>query len=103
MMPPQEPPVTAPEMAIGPEPDAVTRARCTGSDPIECHFGGAPGNYDVTVVRGGPAAASTTVLAETRRTMLGAVTTAAGDRRRLTFSVNVRHTEARTGSSRSLG
>jgi lysophospholipase L1-like esterase len=87
-------PPTAPiDPAVGPDPDAATRARCTGVNPIECHFGGQPGNYEVTVVLGGSAAASTSVLAETRRTLLGAVTTAAGTTRRLTFGVNVRQPE----------
>jgi lysophospholipase L1-like esterase len=88
------PPPTAPiDPVVGPDPDAATRARCTGVNPIECHFGGQPGNYEVTVVLGGSAAASTTVLAETRRTLLGAVTTAAGATRRFTFGVNVRQPE----------
>jgi lysophospholipase L1-like esterase len=83
----------APEVFVGPDPDVATRARCTGSDPISCHFGGPPGNYDVTVVLGGGAAANTAVRAETRRTLLGAVATAAGETRRFTFSVNVRQPE----------
>jgi lysophospholipase L1-like esterase len=86
-------PTNAAEVPIGPEPDVATRARCTGTDRIQCHFGGPPGNYDVTVVLGGTAAASTIVLAETRRTMLGAVATAPGETRQLTFSVNVRQPE----------
>jgi len=81
------------ELPVGPEPDAATRSRCTGDNPISCHFGGAPGNYDVTVVLGGSAAATTIVRAETRRTMLGPIATAAGQTRRITFSVNVRQPE----------
>ncbi len=79
--------------AVGPEPDAASRLVCTGSDPISCHFGGPPGNYDVTVVLGGEVAANTRVLAETRRVMLGPVATAAGETRRFTFGVNVRQPE----------
>lgn len=82
-----------PEVGVGPSPDVATRARCTGTDPISCHFGGPAGNYDVTVVLGGPAAANTTVLAEARRTLLGAVATQAGETRRFSFSVNVRQPE----------
>ena len=81
------------EPPVGPAPDVATRMRCTGVDPIECHFGGAPGNYDVTVVLGGVAAGNTIVQAERARTMLGAVATAAGQTRRYTFTVNVRQPE----------
>jgi lysophospholipase L1-like esterase len=91
--PPAGPAPTTPEAAIGPDPDVATRALCSGADPISCHFGGPPGNYDVTVVLGGPDAAKTIVRAETRRTLLGAVATAAGETRRFTFSVNVRQPE----------
>jgi lysophospholipase L1-like esterase len=79
--------------AVGPNPSVATRMICTGTDPIECHFGGAPGNYDVTVVLGGAAAGNTIVQAERFRTMLGAVATAAGETRRYTFTVNVRQPE----------
>jgi lysophospholipase L1-like esterase len=79
--------------AVGPEPDLATRARCTGTDPIACHFGGAPGNYAVTVVLGGNAAATTLVQAETRRAMLPPVATAAGQTLRFSFNVNVRQPE----------
>jgi lysophospholipase L1-like esterase len=78
---------------VGPNPDVATRMRCTGVDPIECHFGGQPGNYDVTVVLGGAAAGNTIVQAERARTMLGAVATTAGQTRRFTFTVNVRQPE----------
>jgi lysophospholipase L1-like esterase len=91
--PAADPPVSPVEPALGPEPDVATRARCTGVDPIECHFGGQPGNYEVSVVLGGAAAANTTVLAEARRTLLGAVATAAGQTHRVSFSVNVRQPE----------
>lgn len=86
-------PTPAPAPPVGPEPDAANLARCTGVDPISCHFGGAPGNYFVTVVLGGAAAARTQVLSETRRVMLAPVATAAGETRRLTFGVNVRQPE----------
>ncbi|HTV20107.1 MAG TPA: GDSL-type esterase/lipase family protein [Polyangiaceae bacterium] len=91
--PPADTPSTPVDVAVGPDPSTTTRALCTGTDPIQCHFGGQPGNYDVTVVLGGPAAANTTVLAETRRTMLAPVATAAGTTRRFTFGVNVRQPE----------
>jgi lysophospholipase L1-like esterase len=78
---------------VGPTPTTTTRALCTGTDPIECHFGGNPGNYDVTVVLGGAAAGTTMVQAERLRTMLAPVTTAAGQTARFTFTVNVRQPE----------
>jgi lysophospholipase L1-like esterase len=79
---------------VGPNPDAATRMRCTGTSPITCHFGGQPGNYDVTVVLGGGASAgSTLVEAETLRLMLGETATASGQSRRFTFTVNVRSPE----------
>jgi lysophospholipase L1-like esterase len=78
---------------IGPTPDTATRMRCTGTDPITCHFGGQPGNYDVTVVLGGTAAATTVTQAETLRAMLDPIATGAGATRRLTFTVNVRQPE----------
>ena len=75
------------------EPDTATRMKCTGTDPIACHFGGQPGNYDVTVVLGGTAAANTLTQAEASRGMLAAVATTAGQTQRFTFTVNVRQPE----------
>jgi lysophospholipase L1-like esterase len=66
---------------------------CTGTNPIACHFGGQPGNYDVTVVLGGTAAGNTSVQAETLRAMLGPTITAAGTTQRFSFTVNVRQPE----------
>jgi lysophospholipase L1-like esterase len=80
-------------VAVGPNPDLATRMKCTGTAPISCHFGGAPGNYDVTVVLGGAQAGNTVVTAETSRLMLAAVQTAAGETRRFSFTVNVRQPE----------
>ena len=78
---------------VGPNPDPAARMICTGTDPIACHFGGQPGNYDVTVVLGGAAAGNTIVQAETLRAMLGATVTAAGATQRFSFTVNVRQPE----------
>ena len=86
-----EPPTNDP--GVGPEPTGAIRALCSGEAPISCHFGGAPGNYDVSVVLGGPAAANTTILAEARRVMLGPIATAAGETKRFSFVVNVRQPE----------
>jgi lysophospholipase L1-like esterase len=79
--------------AVGPNPDPAARMICTGTDPIACHFGGQPGNYDVTVVLGGATAGNTIVQAETLRAMLGATITAAGATQRFSFTVNVRQPE----------
>jgi lysophospholipase L1-like esterase len=80
-------------MDVGPAPDSATRARCTGTSPIVCHFGGNPGNYSVTAVLGGSAAANTEVQAEMHRLMLQPVLTSAGTTQRYTFNVNVRMPE----------
>ncbi|MGR6919350.1 galactose-binding domain-containing protein [[Actinomadura] parvosata] len=78
----------------GPEPDPALRSRCTGASPITCHLDVQPGNYDVTVVLGDPAAAGvTSVQAEARRTVLPAVSTAAGSYARYSFTLNVRQPE----------
>ena len=61
-------------------------AKCTGS-PLACHFGGDPGNYEVTVQLGGPG--ETEVEAEYYRRML-TQTTAAGDAKWFSFITNVR-------------
>jgi lysophospholipase L1-like esterase len=89
--------------AVGPNPDPATRAICTGTDPIACHFGGQPGNYDVTVVLGGTAAGNTIVQAEALRAMLGATVTAAGATQRFSFTVNVRQPEGEPIQNVSAG
>ncbi|HEY3593216.1 MAG TPA: rhamnogalacturonan acetylesterase [Polyangiaceae bacterium] len=78
---------------VGPNPTTATRMICTGADPISCHFGGQPGNYDVTVVLGGTAPANTLVQTETLRTMLGPTATDVGQTQRFSFTVNVRQPE----------
>jgi lysophospholipase L1-like esterase len=69
------------------------RAVCTGTNPISCHFGGNPGNYEVSVVLGGAAAGDTYVEVESFRRMLGSTTTAAGQTKSFTFVANVRQPE----------
>ncbi|WP_347177377.1 rhamnogalacturonan acetylesterase [Glycomyces sp. L485] len=77
---------------------------CSGTAPIVCRFDVAPGTYDVTAVLGGDQAGSTVVTAETRRTMLGATQTAAGELVTESFTVNVRNPEGQpTGSTGSPG
>lgn len=60
---------------------------------IECHFGGNPGNYLVTVELGGAAAGDTIIEAEMRRRMLAETTTAAGQTQVISFVTNVRQPE----------
>ncbi|GAA2154619.1 MULTISPECIES: RICIN domain-containing protein [Glycomyces] len=77
---------------------------CTGTSPVSCRYDVAPGTYDVTVVLGGATAGSTTVTAETRRTMLGTTVTAAGQQVTKSFTVNVRTPEGQpTGSTGNPG
>lgn len=77
-----------------PKPDPGLLARCTGSAPITCTFDVPPGHYDVTVQLGDRREAATTeVLAEARRLMVGSVDTQAGELVRRTFTVNVRTPE----------
>ncbi|MGV9852909.1 rhamnogalacturonan acetylesterase [Streptomyces sp. NPDC003442] len=78
--------------------------QCAGTAPIVCHADVPPGTYDVTAVLGGAQAGSTGVTAESRRTMLAATPTAAGQRLVRSFTVNVREPEGEpTGPSGSPG
>ncbi|WP_345544722.1 rhamnogalacturonan acetylesterase [Microbacterium jejuense] len=79
----------------GPKVDPALLDSCTGEDPVVCTFDDlAPGDYDVTVVLGSDdAAASTAVFAESRRQMLTATDTAAGEHVRRAFTVDVRDPE----------
>lgn len=82
--------------AAGSGPAACTLNRastCTGTNPIECHLGGEPGDYEVTVELGGATAGDTIIEAESHRRVLGQVSTAAGETRRFSFFVNVRQPE----------
>ena len=80
----------------GPDPSAAARALCTtdsATSEISCHFGGSPGNYDVTFVLGGATAAKTEVQTETLREILAEVDTSAGQTARYSFTINVRQPE----------
>jgi lysophospholipase L1-like esterase len=69
-----------PTVGQPPTPDTATRAKCTStSTGIACHFGGNPGNYDVSFNLGGTSAGQTQVQAETWREMLAAPVAAVGD------------------------
>ncbi len=78
---------------VGPTPDAATRAKCTGTSPIVCHLGGNPGQYAVTAVVGGSAAANTEIQAEMHRLMMTPIVTTAGATKRYSFVVDVRTPE----------
>lgn len=74
-------------------PPCVTNeiSACTEQNgEIACHFGGDPGDYLVTVELGGEASGEMFVEAEMYRRMLGEISTAAGETRRLSFTTNVR-------------
>jgi len=74
--------------------DAAALAKCTGTNPISCHFGGAVGNYEVSVqLGGGTIAGNTYIEAETSRRMLASTSTAAGQSQCFNFVVNVRQPE----------
>ncbi len=66
---------------------------CSGTSPIECHFGGEPGDYLVTVELGGTSEGDMVVEAESYRRVLGRVTILAGQTQRFAFFVNVRQPE----------
>ncbi|MEU3889001.1 hypothetical protein [Streptomyces sp. NPDC029041] len=68
-------------------------AGCSGTSPVTCHYGVAPGTYDVTVSVGGAVAARTEVWAEARRLMLPVTSTAAGAVATYAFTVDVRRPE----------
>lgn len=75
---------------------AQTSARGAGLEnctATACHFDVAPGTYDVRVLLGGDAEASTGITGETRRTLLPETATAAGERVARSFTVNVRTPE----------
>jgi hypothetical protein len=73
--------------------DPALVSKCSGTNPIACHFGGSIGNYDVTVELGGPTAGDTSVMAEISREMLAPVVTTAGETAKYTMVVNVRSPE----------
>ncbi len=81
---------TGPEV---PECEVNELEHCSVGDSVSCHFGGDPGNYEVTVTLGGAEAAQAYVEAESYRRVLGEVTTGAGEMKRFDFLVNVRQPE----------
>jgi lysophospholipase L1-like esterase len=88
----------------GPRIDPALLASCDGDDPVVCTFEGlAPGDYDVTVELGSATAASTEVFAESRRLVLSAVDTEAGEVQRRSFTVNVRDPEGQQNQPAGTG
>ena len=83
-----------PALGVPPTPSTTTRQMCQpGDGGIDCHFGGNPGNYDVSFALGGSAAGKTVVQAERLREMLAEADTAAGQTATYSMSVNVRQPE----------
>ncbi len=83
-----------PALGVPPTPSTTTRQMCQPEDGgIACHFGGNPGNYDVSFALGGAVAGKTVVQAERLREMLAEVDTAAGQTAPYAMSVNVRQPE----------
>jgi lysophospholipase L1-like esterase len=68
-------------------------ARCSGTSPIRCDFGGGAGDFMVTLELGGASASTTYVEAEAHRRVLGSAELAAGETKRFAFGVNVRQPE----------
>ena len=69
-------------------------AGCSGTSPIYCHYGVAPGNYNVTVSIGSSTSAGSTAMwVEARRLMLDTTKTAAGSVVTYSFTINVRQPE----------
>ncbi|MET9109086.1 rhamnogalacturonan acetylesterase [Streptomyces zhihengii] len=95
--------LTGPAQAHGTDEDRLPRG-CSGTGPIICHFDVPPGHYNVTALLGGRSAGSTSISAETRRTMLAETPTAAGRLALRSFTVNVRDPEGQpTGAAGSPG
>ncbi|WP_329112494.1 rhamnogalacturonan acetylesterase [Streptomyces sp. NBC_01353] len=66
---------------------------CATTAPFVCHFDVPPGTYHVQVTLGGDTTGSTSVTAETRRTMLAETATDTGERVHRSFTVDVREPE----------
>jgi lysophospholipase L1-like esterase len=83
-----------PALGAPPMPSTTTRQMCQPEGGgIACHFGGTPGNYDVSFALGGAAAGKTVVQTERLREMLAEVDTTAGQTATYSMSINVRQPE----------
>ncbi|MFJ4213705.1 carbohydrate esterase, partial [Streptomyces hydrogenans] len=85
---------TAPAHAgENPYGQGLDHCAATGTGALACHFDLVPGTYDVTVTLGGDTAGATGISGETRRALLAETPTAAGERIRRSFTVDVRDPE----------
>ncbi len=71
-------------------PDSFTGGSCNSAQPFYFSVAAPDGNYQVTLVLGGPRASTTTVRAESRRLFVKQMEVAAGGSHRVVFIVNVR-------------
>ncbi|MET9513628.1 rhamnogalacturonan acetylesterase [Streptomyces sp. NPDC002994] len=91
-------------LAAAPGAHAHAHAATPECTPVMCHVDVPPGTYNVTLTLGGAQAGSTSVTAETRRSLLTETPTAPGQRMRRTFTVDVREPEGEpTGPAGSPG
>lgn len=83
-------PASTPGFDFGTIPDDFTGGACSGAQPFYFSVAASDGNYQVTLVLGGPRASTTTVRAESRRLFVKQIKVAARRSRRGVFIVNVR-------------
>jgi lysophospholipase L1-like esterase len=84
---------------LGTTPSSFAGNSCNSDQPFFFSIAVPDGNYQVTLLLGGPAASTTTVRAESRRLMSNQVSVATGRSTRIVFNVNVRSaTISSTGS-----
>jgi len=75
---------------LGTSPTSFASGSCGSVQPFFFSIAVPDGNYQVTLIFGGPAASTTTVRAESRRLFVNQMAVDAGKSRRVTFNVNVR-------------
>lgn len=82
----------APEFGfdLGTLPSSFGAGSCSSVQPFYFSIAGSDGNYQVTIVLGGPIASTTTVRAESRRLLIDQMEVKAKHSRRVVFNVNVR-------------
>lgn len=74
----------------GAAPGEFTGKACSSGQPFAFSVAAGDGNYQVTIMLGGPRTSTTTVRAESRRLFVKQMKVAAGQTRRVEFVVNVR-------------
>ena len=84
------PPASAFGFDFGTAPNNFTGDSCSGTRPFYFSVAASDGNYQVTLVLGGPSPSTVTVRAESRRLYVKQMKVAAGRSRRVVFIVNVR-------------